>query len=220
MSGEGKDQPYAAVRVLDPDGADAGEIEVPAEILTDAPHMGLLQRAIVDRHANMRRASQSVRNRSDVRGGGQKPWRQKGTGRARHGSIRSPIWRGGGKALNVESRSFARRLNRRERRQAFVSAFSLKLAAGRMAVVDSLELPNPGTRQRVKWLDKLDLEGDILLVDEAPGRDMVRSTANLQTVSVARADTLSAYEILAADHLVLSKAALAALRRTGDDGLA
>jgi large subunit ribosomal protein L4 len=161
-----------------------------------------------------------VKNRSEVRGGGRKPWRQKGTGRARHGSIRSPIWQGGGKALNAQPRSFARYLNRKERHRAFASAFSLKLAAGRMAVVDSFELPNPGTKQRVKWLDKLDLEGDILLVDEAPSSDVVRSTANLRTVSVARADTLSAYEILAADHLVLSKAALAALRRTGDDGLA
>ena len=220
MSGEGKDQPYAAVRVLDPDGAEAGEIEVPAEILTDEPHVEILQRAIVDRQANMRRGTQSVKNRSEVRGGGRKPWRQKGTGRARHGSIRSPIWRGGGKALNTQPRSFSRYLNRRERRQAFASALSLKLAAGRMAVVESLELSNPGTKQRVKWLDMLDLEGDILLVDETPSSDVIRSTANLQTVSVARADTLSAYEILAADHLVLSKAALAALQRTSDDGLA
>ncbi|MCY3800617.1 MAG: 50S ribosomal protein L4 [Chloroflexi bacterium] len=220
MSGEGKDQPYAAVRVLDPDGAEAAEIEVPAEILTDEPHVEILQRAIVDRQANMRRGTQSVKNRSEVRGGGRKPWRQKGTGRARHGSIRSPIWRGGGKALNAQPRSFSRYLNRRERRQAFASALSLKLAAGRMAVVDSLELSKPGTKQRVKWLDMLDLKGDILLVDQAPSSDVIRSTANLRTVSVARADTLSAYEILAADHLVLSKAALAALRRTSDDGLA
>ena len=220
MSGEGKDQPYAAVRVLDPDGAEAGEIEVPVEILTDEPHVEILQRAIVDRQANMRRGTQSVKNRSEVRGGGRKPWRQKGTGRARHGSIRSPIWRGGGKALNTQPRSFSRYLNRRERRQAFASALSLKLAAGRMAVVESLELSNPGTKQRVKWLDMLDLKGDILLVDQAPSSDVIRSTANLQTVSVARADTLSAYEILAADHLVLSKAALAALQRTSDDGLA
>lgn len=85
-------------------------------------------------------------------------------------------------------------------------------------MVESLDLPNPGTKSRVKWLDKLGLEGDILLVDEAPSSDLVRSTTNIGNIGVARADTLSTYEILAADHVVVSTAALAALRRASNDG--
>ena len=218
MSAEGNEQPNAEVRVLDPDGKTNGQVAVPGEILTDEPRIEILQRAIVDHHFNMRRGTQSVRNRSDVRGGGRKPWRQKGTGRARHGSIRSPLWRGGGKALNAQPRTFSRSLSKRERHHAFTSALSIKLSAGRMAVVESLDLPNPGTKSRVKWIDKLGLEGDILLVDEAPSSDLVRSTTNIGNIGVARADTLSTYEILAADHVVMSRAALAALRRASNDG--
>ena len=220
MSDEGKNQPNYAIPVLDPDGKTSGEAVVPAELLVEQPCIEILQRTIVDHHLNKRRGTQSVRNRSDVRGGGRKPWRQKGTGRARHGSIRSPLWRGGGKALNVQRHAVSRYLSKRERHRAFASALSLKLSAGRIIVVDSLELPNAGTKRRVEWLAGMGLDGDVLLVDEKLGEDLLRSTRNLRNVSVARADTLSTYEVLAADHLVVSRLGLAALQRSGRHGSA
>ena len=220
MAVEGKEETHAEVRVLDPDRKQTETIQVPPEVVSYEPLPELLRRTIIDRQANLRRGTQSVKTRSEVRGGGRKPWRQKGTGRARHGSIRSPIWRGGGKALPPKPRSFSQYLNKRERRQAFASALGLKLSAGRLAVVDNFELPDSRTKSRVEWLDKVGLEGNVLLVDVAPSQELFRSTANLKTLSVARADTLSAYEVLAADNVVLSKAALKELAREGKNGLA
>jgi large subunit ribosomal protein L4 len=208
----------ATARQLGPDGKETGTVDVPAEFVPADLPVGLLKRTIVDHLANMRRGTQSSRSRGEIRGGGRKPWRQKGTGRARQGTIRAPHWRGGGVVFAPKPRDYSRTLNRRERATAFRAAVGLKVAAAALSVIGSLDLADEKTRTRRAWLDAAGLEGRALLVDVGISQGLARSTANLQGVVVARADTVSASDILSADHVVVSTAALEAMRkRRGDE---
>lgn len=220
MAAEGKKKPHPKAGRPGPAAPAIRMATIPAELLSDTVNVELLQRVILDRQVNLRQGTQSAKGRSDVRGGGRKPWRQKGTGRARQGTIRSPLWRGGGMVFPPKPRSFVQSLNKRERQQVFRSVLSLKAAAARVHVVDSMELPDGGTKARARWLEGLKLDGRILLVDVAPTEAVLRSTANLSHLAVMRGDTVSAFEILQADHLVVTPKGLAAMRRSGVDGSA
>ena len=207
-------------RELGADGEETGTVEIPAEFIpTDFP-VGILKRAIVDHQANLRRGTQSTKSRGEVRGGGRKPWRQKGTGRARQGSIRAPHWRGGGVVFAPKPRDYGRTLNRRERALAFRAAVGLKVAANALSVTKSLELTDERTKTRREWLSAAGLEGGTLLVDVGISTGLARSTANLTGVTVARADTVNASQILGATHVVVSTSALQVMRRSGDNGSA
>ena len=221
MMAELTEQPDPEVRVVSPDGKTSGSTRVPSELLADDVPISILKRVVVDHQVNTRRGTQSVQGRGDVRGGGAKPWRQKGTGRARQGTRSAPHWRGGGKALAPKPRTFQQDLNRRERRLAFKSALTLKLAAGRLLAVESLELPDEKTKSRRLWLERLGVqEGVVLLVDDQPGEGVLRSAANLPGVIVRRSTSMSAYDLLVADHVVITPAALESLRRGGGGGSA
>lgn len=173
----------------------------------------LLKRAVADHHLNSAEGNRSTLLRSEVRGGGRKPWRQKGTGRARHGSIRSPIWRGGGLAFAPKPLKKSRQLSRRERRSAFVQALALKARSGSIRGADPIDLGDGKTRTRAAWLKEAGLSGSgrVLLVDSDPQQSLLRSSANIPHVDVARADTLSTYEVLVSDTLVVSADAVATL---------
>ena len=173
----------------------------------------LLKRAVSDHQINAAEGNSSGLRRSEVRGGGRKPWRQKGTGRARHGSIRSPIWRGGGLAFPPKPLNKSRQLSRRERRAAFVQALALKARSGSIRGADPLDLGDGKTRTRAAWLDAAGLYGGgrILLVECEPNPSLLRSTANIPRVDVVRADTLSAFDVLLSDTLVVSTGAVETL---------
>ena len=173
----------------------------------------LLKRAVADHQINSAEGNRSTLLRSEVRGGGRKPWRQKGTGRARHGSIRSPIWRGGGLAFAPKPLNKSRQLSRRERRTAFVQALALKARSGSIRGADPIDLGDGKTRTRAAWLKEAGLTGSgrVLLVDCDPQPSLLRSSANIPDVDVARADSLSTYDVLVSDTLVVSADAVAAL---------
>jgi large subunit ribosomal protein L4 len=189
------------------------KLELPQSWFDCEINQYLLKRAVADHQINAAEGNRSTLLRSEVRGGGRKPWRQKGTGRARHGSIRSPIWRGGGIAFAPKPLKKSRQLSRRERRSAFVQALALKARAGSIRGADPMDLGDGKTRTRADWLREAGLSGRgrVLLVDCEPQPSLLRSSANIPHVEVARADTLSTYEVLVADTLVVSADAVATL---------
>ena len=194
-------------------GRARSRLELPQAWLDCEINHYLLKRAVADHQINAAEGNRSTLLRSEVRGGGRKPWRQKGTGRARHGSIRSPIWRGGGLAFAPKPYKKSRQLSRRERRAAFVQALALKARSGSIRGAEPIDLGDGKTRTRAAWLKAAGLTGAgrVLLVDSEPNSSLLRSAANIPGVDVARADTLSTFDVLVSDTLVVSSGAIAVL---------
>lgn len=159
--------------------------------------------------ANQRAGTAAVKTRSDVRGGGRKPWRQKGTGRARVGSIRSPLWRGGGITFGPQPRSYKQAMPRKMRRLALKSALSARAAEGELVIIEELKLPAPKTKEAIRLLDSLDAAGNILLVASEEIPDVMLATRNIPGVLFKLADHLSVYDILAADKVVMTSQSMA-----------
>jgi len=170
----------------------------------DAPvNVGLMHQAFVRQLANARLGTHKAKTRSEVQGGGRKPWRQKGTGRARQGSIRSPQWRGGGTVFGPTPRSYRQKMPRKMRRQALRSALSVKAAESQLKVLDTLEMNEPRTKQVLDILQSLDVDTTALLL--LPGRDEVilRSVRNLPQVRTLVAQYLNVRDLLKYDYLVI-----------------
>ncbi len=167
----------------------------------------LLHQTIVMQLANRRAGSASTKSKGFVRGGGKKPWRQKGTGRARAGSIRSPIWVGGGTTFGPQPRDYSYRLPRTARREALLSALSLKNRDGKIIVVDKFELEEAKTKLMVKALAELKVESAVIVIPQSDEK-IERSARNLPKIKVLRVDGLNVYDLLRYDHLILTHAAL------------
>ncbi len=180
----------------------------------------------VRQYMAVRRAgTHSTRNRAQVKGGGRKPWRQKGTGNARVGSRRTPLWRGGGTVFGPTPRDYGYRLPGRMQRGAGRSALSLRASAGAVRVVRDLAFERPSTRDLAKRIERWGLgERRVLIVDESPSRELELSARNLRRVEVASVGRLHCYDILKADAVVIRDAAIEALsrkyRETGGRGAA
>ena len=167
----------------------------------------LLHQAVVMQLANRRAGSASTKSKGFVRGGGKKPWRQKGTGRARSGSIRSPIWVGGGTTFGPVPRDYSYRLPRTARREALLSALSLKNRDGKIIVVDKFELEEAKTRIMVKALAELKVESAVIVISQ-PDVKIERSARNLSKVKVLRVDGINVYDLLRHDYLIFTQEAL------------
>jgi large subunit ribosomal protein L4 len=167
----------------------------------------LLHQTIVMQLANRRAGSASTKSKGLVRGGGKKPWRQKGTGRARSGSIRSPIWVGGGTTFGPVPRDYSYRLPRTARREALLSALSLKNRDGKIIVVDKFELEEAKTRIMVKALAELKVESAVIVISQ-PDVKIERSARNLSKVKVLRVDGINVYDLLRHDYLIFTQQAL------------
>jgi large subunit ribosomal protein L4 len=174
-----------------------------------------MHQVVVAGLAGLRRGTHATKTRGDVRGGGKKPWRQKGTGRSRQGSIRSPQWVGGGVAHGPSPRDHSIRVNKKMRRGALRSALTDALQGGKLAVVDALEWEEPKTMQAVGVLEALDLGGRVLLVLAAPtsAGAVERSFRNLANVKIAYAGGLGTYDVLLADRVLFTADALDRLTR-------
>jgi large subunit ribosomal protein L4 len=172
------------------------------------PH--LLHQAVVMQLANRRAGSASTKSKGMVRGGGKKPWRQKGTGRARAGSIRSPLWVGGGTVFGPQPRDYSYRMPRTARREALFSALSAKQRDGKLIVVDKLELDQPKTKQMVQALAGLKVESALVVIPRADA-NIERAARNLPKVKVLRVEGLNVYDLLRYEHLILTESALKAL---------
>ena len=174
---------------------------------------GLLHQAVVRQQANARRGGASVKTRSEVRGSTRKLFPQKGTGRARGGSIRSPLRRGGGVAFGPQPRSYAQRMPKKMRRLAIRGALSAKVADGRMAIVDDLGFDQPKTKEMMHVLDALQANKSVLLVTPEPQEALIKSAGNLARVKTLPARYLNVYDVLAHEHLVIELEAV----RTAED---
>lgn len=172
------------------------------------PH--LLHQAVVMQLANRRAGSASTKSKGLVRGGGKKPWRQKGTGRARAGSIRSPLWVGGGTVFGPQPRDYSYRMPRTARREALLSALSTKKREDKLIVVDKIELDRPKTKQMVEALAGLKVESALIVIPRADA-NIERAARNLPRVKVLRVEGLNVYDLLRYEHLILTESALKAL---------
>jgi large subunit ribosomal protein L4 len=205
----------ASIEIRDAAGKKKTTRELPAEIFEAKVSVPLMHQVVVAGLAGLRRGTHATKTRGDVRGGGKKPWRQKGTGRSRQGSIRSPQWVGGGVAHGPSPRDHSIRVNKKMRRGALRSALTDALQGGKLAVVDALEWEEPKTMQAVGVLEALDLGGRVLLVLAAPtsAGAVERSFRNLANVKIAYAGGLGTYDVLLADRVLFTADALDRLTR-------
>lgn len=172
----------------------------------------LLWEAVTAFLAGRRKGSHSTRTRAEVRGGGRKPWRQKGTGRARAGTIRSPLWRSGGVTFGPKPRNYAQSLSKKKRRGAVKLVLSDKLKNEKLLVLDSLELSSHKTRNFVDVMGTFDLTRKLLVVDSRENRNLFLSTRNLPEVKMVPALGVNVYDLLNAEVLMISKASLLELQ--------
>ncbi len=200
------------VDLWDKTGAIVGDIELPDSIFGIEPHEHALYLAVRAYLANHRQGTHKVKTRAEVRGGGRKPWRQKGTGRARHGSIRSPLWVGGGKIHGPRPRDYSIELPKKVRRLARKSALSLRTREGNLIVVQDFSLEQIKTKLMVEVLRNLHLEGyKTLILLPRVDETIIYSARNLPYVTTMLADKASAYHILAHQKLLLFAGAIVPL---------
>ena len=193
------------VALLKQDGSNAGEFELNDSVFGIEPNTHVLHEAVVMQRASMRQGTHAVKNRSEVRGGGRKPWRQKGTGRARQGSIRSPQWVGGGTVFGPTPRSYSYKLPKKVRRLALKSALSSKVKEDSLVVLDSIAIDAPKTKEVIKMLDALSVNAKALIVTAEIDETVIRSANNLQSVKVLTVDEINVLDLLAHDKLIITK---------------
>jgi len=190
------------------DGDVVGEIELKDEIFGVDVKKDVLHQVVLNQLANKRQGTQSTKTRGEVRGGGRKPWRQKGTGRARQGSIRSPQWIKGGIALGPKPRSYRYALPKKVRRQALKSALTSKVNGENIIVLDDLKFNEIKTKQMVNVLNNLKLNTSALIVLEGKNEKVERSARNIPNVKTAFVNTINVYDILKYDKFIITKDAV------------
>ena len=194
-------------------GEVVGERELPEAVFGVEPNIGLMHQALVRQLANARLGTHSTKTRGEVSGGGRKPWRQKGTGRARHGSIRSPIWRGGGTVFGPKPRKYTQDMPRKMRRGALRSALTIKAAEQAIMLVDRLELPAPRTAELLRVLDRLELPRNTLILTAAKDAVLQLAARNLPDVKVLLARYLNVRDLMACERVLLPLDALEVLEQ-------
>ena len=197
------------VTVYNMSGAQVGEIELSEAVFGIQPNQVAVHAVVKTYRANQRQGTQSTLTRTEVRGGGRKPWRQKGTGHARQGSIRAPQWNHGGIALGPKPRDYSYSLNKKVRRLALKSAFSSKVLENALIVVDEIKAGEYKTKSVIAMLKALNIEGKALVVTAEKDEKFVKSAANIPGVKTALTNTINVYDIVNAGKLVLSKDAVA-----------
>ena len=193
--------------VVDMSGKKVESITLSDDVFGITPNARAMHAAVVNYLANQRQGTQSTKTRAEVRGGGRKPWRQKGTGRARQGSIRSPQWTGGGVALGPKPRDYSYRLNRKLKRLALLSALSAKAAAGEIVVVDAFKVDEYKTKTVVKMLSALGASEKAIIVTDDVIDKLVQSASNIPGVVTTTASLINVYDILNAGTFVVSVSA-------------
>ena len=196
------------VPVVSQTRAAVGQVEIPAAVLSGPVREGLLHAMVKSQLASRRAGTHATKTKGFVSGGGKKPWKQKGTGRARAGSIRSPIWVGGGTIFGPQPRSYAYRLPKSARKAALQSALAARHGEGKLIVVDRLALSEPKTKQMVECLAGLGVEGSALVVLGTANDAVMRAARNLPTVKVLLVGGLNVYDVLKHATLVMTRDAL------------
>ena len=192
------------VDVYDINGKKVSDVELNEKIFGIEPNENIVHEVLVNYLANQRQGTQSTKTRAEVRGGGRKPWRQKGTGRARQGSIRAPQWIKGGIALGPKPRSYRYSINKKEKQLAIKSVLSSKVLESKLTVVDNLELAEIKTKSMVKAFDCLKLEGKTLVVLPEKNLNVQASTKNIEGAKAILVNTINIYDLLKYTNLVLT----------------
>ncbi|CAM3496432.1 50S ribosomal protein L4 [Hydrogenibacillus schlegelii] len=195
------------VPLYNQDGATVGEIDLDDRVFGIEPREAVVHRAVVAYLANQRLGTHDVKNRGEVRGGGRKPWRQKGTGRARQGSIRAPQWVGGGVVFGPTPRSYRLELPKKMRRLALKSVLSAKTKEGALKVLDRLVIEAPKTKAVVRLLKNLSVDRKALVILPEVDRNVLLSARNLPGVKVTTTGEINVYDLLNHDALILTEAA-------------
>ena len=198
----------ANVSVYNMEGKEVGTIELNDAVFGVKVNEHLVHMAVVQQLANNRQGTQKAKTRSEVSGGGRKPWRQKGTGHARQGSTRSPQWTGGGVVFAPVPRDYSFKMNKKEKRAALKSALSDKVANGKLVVVDALTFDAPKTKEFAKVMTNLNVNDKALVVLNDNNENVVLSARNIPTVKTSLTNTINVYDILNANTLVVTKDAV------------
>lgn len=206
--------------VKDWQGAEAGAASLDLRVAKEENAAHIVHRALVRQMNNARQGTASTKTRAEVSGGGRKPWRQKGTGRARAGSIRSPLWKGGGVIFGPKPRDFSVKMNRKERRLALRTAFQSRADALIVVTDFSEHLPRPKTKEMVQALSRwgVEVEDKVLLILGQRDENIYLSARNVRNLRLISANNLNVFDILAADQLVVTQSALTTIQEVyGDD---
>jgi large subunit ribosomal protein L4 len=195
------------IAVKDISGKSQGELEVKFPLVADGKGTQAVHDTVVAYQAAQRMGTASTKTMGEVAGTGKKPWRQKGTGRARAGSFASPLWRGGGVVFGPKPRDFGKRVSRKTRQLALRKALSERLQAGDVVVVDDLKLESPKTKEFVGLLAALELNGTALIVAQAADRNLRLASRNVPNVTLTTSELLNTYDVLRPDKLVFTKGA-------------
>lgn len=196
------------VALYDMTGSQIGDIELNDDVFGVKVNTHVMYEAVKNYLANQRQGTQSAKTRAEVRGGGRKPWRQKGTGRARQGSIRAPQWKGGGVVFAPKPRDYSYSIPKKVKRLALKSALSSKVEDLEIIVVDQLTLEQPKTKEMVKVLSNLNSGKKALIVIPERDEAVVRASANIAGVKTSYVNTINVYDILNCDSLILTKEAV------------
>ncbi|MCQ9206302.1 MAG: 50S ribosomal protein L4 [Omnitrophica bacterium] len=203
------------IPVFDSNGKNAGTLELNKDVFSGRVNKSLLYQSLTMYRANQRRGTASTKTRSEVRGGGKKPWRQKGTGRARVSSIRNPIWRGGGIVFGPKPRDFRYSIPKKMKRSAFVSSINAKLKSGRVVAIDGVPAEEGKTKIVADFFKKLNLRNTVLLVVKEIDQKLFRATRNIKRMTVAESDKVTALNVLSHDYVVVTKDAIDLLNKRG-----
>ncbi len=197
----------ATVKVFNMSGSEVGNIDLKDSIFAVEVNEHVMHQAVVQFLANQRQGTQSALTRAEVRGGGRKPWRQKGTGRARQGSIRSPQWTGGGVVFAPKPRDYSFKLNKKVKRMALKSALTTKVNEGKLIVIDELTLSEIKTKKMAEVLKNVNAVKPLIVIEEG-NSNAVLSARNIADVKTAGVNAMNVYDILKYDSLVMTKAAV------------
>ncbi len=197
------------VAVYNMEGSQVGELELNENVFGIEPNEAVVHEAVVMQLASLRRGTQSAKTRAEVRGGGRKPWRQKGTGRARVGTIRSPLWRKGGVVFAPKNRDYSYKIPRKKRRLALKSLLSAKVNEGELFVLEQLGFETPKTKEMVKVLNNLNIDSKALIVTAGKDGFVVESARNIPGVKPVSAEGINVYDLINHAKLVITKEAIA-----------
>lgn len=201
----------ATVNVYNMEGDVTGNMDISDDIFAVKINEHAVHMAVVQYLANKRQGTKGTKTRAEVRGGGRKPWRQKGTGRARQGSIRSPQWTGGGVVFAPKARDYSIKLNKKQKRLALKSALSAKVKDSKFIVLDSLTFPEIKTKEMVKVCNNLKANNALVVLD-TPDRNVIMSARNIPGLKTAGVNTINVYDILKHDIFVVTKDAVALMQ--------
>ena len=197
----------AEVSVLNMEGSEVGKMKLNDAIFGVEINEHLVHQAVVTQLANNRQGTQKAKTRSEVRGGGRKPWRQKGTGHARQGSIRAPQWTGGGVVFAPTPRDYSKKMNKKEKRIALKSALTSRVEEGKFIVLDELKFDAPKTKEFAKVMENVKADKALVVLNDNDA-NVVKSAANIPTVKTASTNTINVYDILKYDTVIVTQDAV------------